>query len=245
MSSEDVDWSEVGGIDGADVISIHGGNKETADRVDGPRVYYEENELYEGVYKIELEFQYFSPLDLFQIYSEDGVNEIVSYEHKEGNPIIVWGHSLGGDSILEAYGRGSTSPDYSTFSLGSIPNISYTKPQEKADELNIVMPRVNFIEKYLEKVSKNTEQINLYMLEGDSPLSGIIPFYGDRSYETLEDKISSGNIKIPDNVNIIRIPKLKEGHVKESHGEAINHGDIINERILKEYNRLRKESDKK
>ncbi len=25
------------------------------------------------------------------------------------------------------------------------------------------------------------------MLEGGSPLSGIIPFYGDRSYETLAD----------------------------------------------------------
>ena len=49
------------------------------------------------------------------MYSNEGVKQIVNYNHKNGDIIIVWGHSLGADSTLEAYGKGLKEPIFIIF----------------------------------------------------------------------------------------------------------------------------------
>ena len=208
---------------GDDVIIIHGGAGGTAKDVTGPRKKYEKNKLLKNVPKKEIDFTYSKKIFGQQLYSNDGVREIVNYKHKEGTPIIVWGHSLGADSVLEAYGIGYKG-----------------KKPKKADELNVIMPRVRFVEKYINNVSKNAKTVNLFMLKGDKELQ-FISDYGDRSFETLNKKKN----KMPKNVKIVQLDVInfdKNFNIfnksRNNHGPALMEDNKMLEQIWNEYKKV-------
>ena len=229
LKSDGQDYSNVdfGENVGDNVIVIHGGATAKAKDVTGPRKKYEKNKLLKNVPKKEIDFTYSKKIFGQQLYSNDGVREIVNYKHKEGTPIIVWGHSLGADSVLEAYGIGYKG-----------------KKPKKADELNVIMPRVRFVEKYINDVSKNAKTVNLFMLKRDNELY-FISDYGDRSFETLKKK---GN-KMPKNINIIKLDIVnysgKNGILDKvlnkslnNHGPALMEDNKMLEQIWNEYKKV-------
>lgn len=76
----------------------------------------------------------------------------------------------------------------------------------------------------------------MYILEKDNPPIVNLTSYGNRSYETLQKEIKNGDIKIPDNVSVIKVPQLKNIDKSSTLEAPINYGDAINKWIFKEYN---------
>ncbi|WP_158612525.1 hypothetical protein, partial [Leptotrichia sp. OH3620_COT-345] len=231
-----------------DIVSIHGGASAKAKDVDGPRLKYVEKGLFKKELKKELDFVYNIGI---QLYSDKGVREISNYKHRENSIKIIWSHSLGADSTLEAYAIGYREK-VNKIGYNSGYPLTYKKETgkiirpERADELNIVMPRIDFIEKYLSRASKNAVTVNLYVLKNDKGLS-VVKDYGDRSYETLQKKIKERKITIPDNVKIITLnPIYKKDNLLlpdytiNNHAPALDYGNPMFSQIWKEYEKVSK-----
>ena len=209
------------------LVIVHGGNKANSKSVDGPLIAFKEN-----ITKESLDFKY---NEVIQIYTSEGVKLLSKYKHNKGEPVKIWGHSLGADSILEAYAVGYK--ESGKYEKGR----TKLKPQ-KADELNVIMPRISFIQKYITKASENSKIINLFVMRGDNVWWA--PYYGDRSYETLIKKINSGKIKIPSNVRIIPLDKVKGKGTFNNHGSALKYNDKMFKQIEKEYMKVRGKNEK-
>ena len=92
---------------------------------------------------------------------------------------------------------------------------NYILPSKKADELNIVMPRVSFIETYIEGASANSK------------------------------KVKEGKIKVPSNVNIIPldpvIPNTKQpaDYSVNNHAPALDYGNKMFNQVWDRYKGLK------
>lgn len=106
------------------------------------------------------------------------------------------------------------------------------------------MPRVDFIENYIDGVSKNSKKTNIFLLKSDNGI-GWHPDYGDRSYETFQKKVKEGKINVPLNVNIIPIdpiiPNTKKplDYSLNNHAPAIDYGNKMFDRIWNEYKKIK------
>ena len=204
--------------------------------------YNGKNEEKFNLTKKEIDFTYSKKIFGQQLYSNDGVREIVKYnKHKEGIQIIIWEHSLGADSTLEAYAVGYKEIVKYEKVQNRLKSIWQQFNPQKADELNVIMPRISFIQKYITKASENSKIINLFVMRGDKFW---FPYYGDRSYETLIKKINSGKIKIPSNVRIIPLDKVKGKGTFNNHGSALKYNDKMFKQIEKEYMKVRGKNEK-
>lgn len=116
----------------------------------------------------------------------------------EGQPVVAIADRMEADILLEL-----SKENYHFYTDYKNAN---SKTLRKSDEILLIMPQILFLEKYIDALSKTTEHLFVFIMEGDK-LEGE---YGDRSYETyLKSNLSE---KLPKNVKIF---KLKNESVTE------------------------------
>lgn len=106
------------------------------------------------------------------------------------------------------------------------------------DEIILIMPRIDLLEKHLEDLSKKSNNIYVFIMENDK-LDG--SEYGDRSYETY---IKKGlDKKIPNNVTVFRLKDdsvIPYGNKNLFNFSDIKESSVFKNQILKMYNSVSK-----
>lgn len=124
-----------------------------------------------------------------QLYKYNLINDGQQITSKKG--VVGIADRLEADAILElsdeVYNMYS---DYKTFSK---------KHLIESEELLLIMPRIDILEKHIESLSKTTGKLYLFLMEGDK----LDTEYGDRSYETF---VAKGlQAKMPANVKVFKL----------------------------------------
>lgn len=113
-------------------------------------------------------------------------------EIPSGTSIVRGGDRVEADALLEVATTG-----YFGFS-------NFNSKGEKLDiipgkEAVIIMPRIDYLEKYIDNLAKKHEDVYVFIMEKDKLNSD----YGDRSYETYKKRGIEN--KIPKNVKVFRL----------------------------------------
>ena len=89
-------------------------------------------------------------------------------------------------------------------------------------------------------VSKNAKTVNIFLLKEDKGM-GWVPDYGDRSYETYQNKVKSGKITVPSNVKIIVLDPVVPNTIMpadygtKNHAPAIDYGNKMFDQVWDKY----------
>ena len=193
--------------DGRDVIGIHGGANGNWTGTEGMMWNYR-NMLASTVFKdvpaISLNFQHSG---FNQSNPNHAASLISSYQHQNDSLKIFWGHSMGADSVAQAFGQ---------------------QGMAWAAEINLVMPRASFVADNLQMMSQNAGKVNVFMLSKD--FRNYAPGYGDRSFETMGSLLQG--MKLPSNVNIMQINGFSG---TGPHGGALEQGSPVLDSIWNQY----------
>lgn len=190
-----------------DAVIWHGGGGGAAEGMNGAQEMLKTSLNYKHVYAPE-----FRHNGIFQTSPDHATTLIQNYKHKDTTHTQVWGHSMGADAAAQAYGTNPNSPN----------------APEHVQELNLVMPRVEYVMNNLDNMSKNADQVNVFLLGGDKIWG--TKSYGDRSFETMKNNIQSSSI--PKNVKVIKIDNF---FGISSHGGALNKNSPVFNQIWGQY----------
>lgn len=103
-------------------------------------------------------------------------------------PTVLWGDRYEADALLELATNGVV-----------LPNRVEKSQLRPAQEILLVMPRIDVLQKHLAKLSTKTKHLYLFIMEDDK----LAEPYGDRSYQTF---IKKGlDKKLPSNVKLFRL----------------------------------------
>lgn len=198
-----------------DIVGIHGGWDGDFRGTEGMMDQYRDL-LGKSVFKdVPINSMSFKHGGVMQSDPDKAADLIRVYQHKDSNVKVMWGHSMGADAITEAF--------------GSNPNSKSTP--ERTHEINLVMPRVNQVLDNLNNMSKNSDQVNIFMLSNDKRNA---PGYGNRSGSDLNKRLAGK--KIPSNVNIIMIDNY-DG--KQNHAGALSRDSDVMKQIWTQYKDLK------
>lgn len=124
------------------------------------------------------------------------LKEFYKYRFIEGKPknapnIVSMGDRLEADALLElATEKYLVYTDYQ----------NYTTNFLSSDEVLLIMPRIDLLEKYMDALSKTTKNMYIFIMDEDKLDDNV---YGDRSYETY---LAKGlDKKLPANTKVFRL----------------------------------------
>ncbi len=166
-----------------------------------------------------------------QLYGEDAVNYIVNHNFESDDIKYVSGHSVGAYNVLKAFSNGIINPN----------NIFERIYPEKVDLIELGAPRIDEVQKYIDKASKRSEFVLIELIQDDKleidfkSLDSLAAIqYGDRSVEKFNEIFK--NIELPKNVFVLKIPKVEHGNeyldnVLTNHAKLFRKNTLINNKI--------------
>ena len=194
---------------------------------------------------INMEFKHSGPVQSDPKVAEELIR---NYVHKDKTEKVVWAYSISSDGACEAFGNNVPKESNEKINVGKpqVPqrmsnatdeqtNNPNKKAPEHVDELNLFMPRADYVVRNLKGMSQNADQVNVFVLSKDQLNLGpfYVPGYGDRSYETLQKKLT--NVNVPSNVNIIEVENFSGPN---DHGRSLSKGSPVLEQLWTQYQEI-------
>lgn len=154
-----------------------------------------------------------------QLYGDDAVKYLQNYKFSDDDIKYVCGHSVGAYNVLKAYSDSKIS---------------------EIDLIELGAPRIDEIEKYIEKVSKKAKFVLIEIIENDKlefnieNVESIASIqYGDRSIACFKERFKDK--KLPSNVFVLKIKKIKTkkddylSNTIENHSKLFKKNSKIND----------------